>query len=85
VILGFCHDVDGMCALLVYYTALSGSYVPTFRNNLSVPSSRVKKSKQKKKKKKVGPRGCLKCQYRTTTQCCIIFQKSADLKGCACL
>jgi hypothetical protein len=38
---------DEICALLGYYTALSGSSVPTFRDNLSVPYSRVKKSKKK--------------------------------------
>jgi hypothetical protein len=32
------------CALLGYYAALSGSYVPTFRDKPSVPSSTVKKS-----------------------------------------
>jgi hypothetical protein len=31
-------------ALLGYYTAPSGNTLPTFRDNLSVPSSRVKKS-----------------------------------------
>ena len=31
-----------ICALLEYYAALSGCCVPTFRDNLSVPSSRVK-------------------------------------------
>jgi hypothetical protein len=36
-----------ICALLGYYAALSGSSVPTFRDNLSVPYSRVKKSKKK--------------------------------------
>jgi hypothetical protein len=35
-----------ICPLLGYYAALSGSYVPTFRDNLSVPSSRVKKFKK---------------------------------------
>ena len=33
---GFRHDVDEICALLRYYAALSGSSVPTFRDNLSV-------------------------------------------------
>jgi hypothetical protein len=32
-----------ICCLLEYYSSLSGSSVPTFRDNLSVPSSRVKK------------------------------------------
>jgi hypothetical protein len=34
-----------ICAPLGYYAALSGSYVPTFRDNLPVPFSSVKKSK----------------------------------------
>jgi hypothetical protein len=33
-------------ALLGYYAALGGSYVPTFRDNLPAPSSRVRKSKK---------------------------------------
>jgi hypothetical protein len=35
-----------MCALLVFYATWNGNYVPTFRNNLSVPSLRVKQSKK---------------------------------------
>jgi hypothetical protein len=42
VISGFRRDVDEIYALLGYNAALSGSYVPTFRDNLSVPSSRFK-------------------------------------------
>jgi hypothetical protein len=38
----FRHDVDGICALLVYYTASCGNCLPTFWDNVSVPSSRVK-------------------------------------------
>jgi hypothetical protein len=30
-----------ICALLGYYAALSGSSVPTFRDNLAVPPARV--------------------------------------------
>jgi hypothetical protein len=45
VISGFCRDLHDICALLGYYAALSDSSVLTFRDNLSVPSSRVKKSK----------------------------------------
>ena len=41
---GFCRDVDEICALLGYYAALIVSFVPTFRDNLSVPSSRIKQS-----------------------------------------
>jgi hypothetical protein len=49
------NKTDEICALLGYYAALSGSSVPTFRDNLSFPSSRVKKSKKKKfrQKKKI--------------------------------
>jgi len=34
-----------ICTILGYYAAYSGNSLPTFRDNLSVPSSRVKKSK----------------------------------------
>jgi hypothetical protein len=43
---GFHHEVDEICAALGYYAACSGNSLPTFRDNLSVPSSRVKKSKK---------------------------------------
>jgi hypothetical protein len=42
VISGFRRHVDENCALLGYYTASNGNYLPTFRDNLSVPSSKVK-------------------------------------------
>jgi hypothetical protein len=45
VITGFRCDLDEICALFGYYVALRGSSVRTFRDNLSVPTSRVKKSK----------------------------------------
>jgi hypothetical protein len=51
------------------YSALSGSSVPTFRDNLSVPSSTVSCDRE------VIP----KRRYRTTTQRCVISQNSADL------
>jgi hypothetical protein len=60
------YSPDEICALLGYYAALSGSSLPAFRDNLSIPPSRVKKSKKKKR-------------YGTTTQCCVISQKSAFL------
>jgi len=41
----FCRDTDDTCALLGNYAAYSGNSLPTFRGNLSVPSSSVKKSK----------------------------------------
>jgi hypothetical protein len=35
-------STDEICGLLGYYTASCGNYLPTFRDNVSVPSSRVK-------------------------------------------
>jgi hypothetical protein len=35
-----------ICVLLGYYAAQTGNPFPTFRGNVSVPSSRVKKSKK---------------------------------------
>jgi hypothetical protein len=40
VISGFCREVDENCALLDYYAAGSGNFLPTFWDNLLVPSSR---------------------------------------------
>jgi hypothetical protein len=39
------RDMDEMYAHLGYYAASSGNALPSFRDNLSVPSSRVMKSK----------------------------------------
>ena len=39
VLSGFRREVDENCALLGYYAASSGKFLPTFRGNLSVPSS----------------------------------------------
>jgi hypothetical protein len=41
---GFHRDVDEICVLLGCYAASSGNPLPKFRDNVSVPSSRVKKS-----------------------------------------
>ena len=41
-ILGFRREVDKKGALLGYYAASSTNCLLTFRDNLSVPSSRVK-------------------------------------------
>jgi hypothetical protein len=46
IILGFCHDADEICALLGYYASSNGNPLPTVQDNVSVPSSRVKKSKK---------------------------------------
>jgi len=39
---GFRREADKNCTLLPYYAASSGNFLPTFWNNLSVPSSRAK-------------------------------------------
>jgi hypothetical protein len=43
---GFRRHADEKCALLGCNTASSGNPLPTFRDNVSVPSSRVTKSKK---------------------------------------
>jgi hypothetical protein len=44
VISGFRRDADEICAPLRYNAASSGNPLPTFRDNVSVPYSKVKKS-----------------------------------------
>jgi hypothetical protein len=44
---GFRRDVDVICGLLGNYTASCCNYLPTFRDNVSVPSSRVKIPRRK--------------------------------------
>jgi hypothetical protein len=39
---GFRRYVDEICALLGYYAASCGNLFPSFRDNISVPASRVK-------------------------------------------
>ena len=46
---GFYREVDEICALLGNYVAYSGNSVPKFRDNLTVPSSRVKYTKRRNK------------------------------------
>jgi hypothetical protein len=43
----FRRDVDEICALLGYYAAWRGNCLPTFRENASVPFSRVKSPSRK--------------------------------------
>jgi hypothetical protein len=42
------RDVDEICVLLGYYAASCDNCLPTFRDNVSVPSSRVKSPSRKK-------------------------------------
>jgi hypothetical protein len=44
---GFRRDVDVIWGLLGDYTASCGNYLPTFRDNVSVPSSRVEIPRRK--------------------------------------
>jgi hypothetical protein len=44
---GFRRDVDEICGLLGYYAESYGNYLPTFRDNVSVPYSRVKSPSRK--------------------------------------
>jgi hypothetical protein len=43
----FRREADENCALMGFYTANSGNSLQTFRNNLSIPSSRVKNQRSK--------------------------------------
>jgi len=47
VISGFRCEIGEKCALLGCYEASSGNSLPTFRDKLSVPSSRTKNPKRK--------------------------------------
>ena len=65
VISGFHHDVHAVCAFLGYYVVYSVNSLPAFCDNLSVPSSRVKKSKNIWiSPLKMGPIGCLETSVR---------------------
>ena len=46
VIPGFRRQVVDNCTLLGYSAVSSGNFLPTFRDNMSVPSSRVKSPKR---------------------------------------
>jgi hypothetical protein len=59
VISGFHCEVDETCALLGYYTASSGNYLPAFWDNLLVPSLEVENQKDSRPLK-VGLIGCPK-------------------------
>jgi hypothetical protein len=43
---GLRREADDNCALLGYYAASSGNFLPTFLDNLPVPISRVKNKKK---------------------------------------
>jgi len=68
---GFRREIDESCALLGHYAASSGNSLPTFRDNLSVPSSRVQN------KKRFDQYVVPKRRYGIATVRCIITQKNA--------
>jgi hypothetical protein len=47
VISGLHCEVDEICTVLAFYAAYIDNSLPAFQDSLSVPSSRVKKSKKK--------------------------------------
>jgi hypothetical protein len=80
VISGFRRDIQQICGLLGYYGALSASSVPTFRDNVSAPCSRVTKSK-----KKVfilwllAPKDGTEMSIQNCHSSCVVREKSTDL------
>ena len=82
VISGFHRDVVEIFALLGYYAALNGSSVLTFRDNLSVPSSRVKKSSSTSWFLKIGEKGCpeTSAQNCHSTLCNIPEERRSQLR-----
>jgi hypothetical protein len=72
----FRREVDENCALLGYYAASSGNFLPTFRDNLSVPFSSVKD-------KKVGKE--LTTTFSVITQKSAVLMNVMDLEGNGCV
>jgi len=69
----FSYEVS---ALLRYYAALSGNSLPTFWDSISIPSSRVKKSK--KKEWNASEVGCHNF-YFWDFVCCFSFLKKHNI------
>ena len=78
---GFHRDVDEIGVLLGCCTAYSGNSAPTFRDNLAIPSSRVKKSKKNDSSSTssvlmMGPIGCPETSVRNyNSRLCSIPQR----------
>jgi len=69
-----------ICTLLVYYAAYSGNSLPTFRDNLSLPSSTVKNQGIVFFAHEDEADRLYRNVYKVlTTTCCVIYQVSADL------
>jgi hypothetical protein len=76
VVSGFRRDVGEICTPLGYYATMNYNSVPTFRDKLPAPYSRVLdvltlEDGSYRLSRNVG--------YRITTERCVISQKSADL------
>jgi len=56
-----------------HYAAYSGNFLPTFRDKLPVPSSRVKNRRPDSRHLKMGPKSCPEA-----IMCCAISHKSSD-------
>jgi len=69
---GFRRDAHVTCAPLGYHAAYSDNSVPTFRDNLEVPASRVEKPDPW-----IWDRHVPKCRYGITTLRCILSHKNA--------
>ena len=73
--------------LLGFFAAYCSSFLPTVRDNLSVPSSRIKQSR---KSLKIGPRGCPEASVRNyhstlgkiSKDCRFYLQPGVSLKSC---
>ena len=91
VISGFHRDVNENCTFPGYYAAYSGNSLPTFRDNLSVPSSRVWKSKKVSRNSRIwiylflktGPIVCPDTSVRNchSTLCNIPEERSFQIFG----
>ena len=91
VISDFRCDVD-VCALLVYYAASSANNLPTFRDNVSVPCSWAKKSKEKEDGPICCPETSVKYYHsrlrnipeqrrQNLTQCRVLAQLFSQISG----
>jgi len=43
---GFCREEEELCPILKHHATYAGNSLTTFRENVSAPSSKVKKSKK---------------------------------------
>lgn len=66
---GFRDDVNEICAILLFYSAWRGISIPTFRDNQPFPSLYM------------GPTGCPKRRYESTTLRWVKSQNAADLRN----